>query len=120
MKTILALDSWRDCNYADNHATRNKNTGKCRITLGCLEQNTFRWFRLRNSQDCEVWGSANKTIGIITKLFRVFGQNLVILTWMDDELLCGQTSSSDLGKFDLEVKIELEVQSRFPKKQKGP
>ena len=39
---------------------------------------------------------------------------------MDDELLCGQTSSSDLGKFDLEVKIELEVQGRFPPKQKGP
>ena len=35
-----------------------------------------------------------KTIGILTKAFllKTFGQNLVILAWMDPELSCGQTS----------------------------
>ena len=33
-----------------------------------------------------------KTIGILTKVFYTYGPNLVILAWMDDELLCGQAS----------------------------
>ena len=35
---------------------------------------------------------AHKTIGILTKLFCIFGENLVILAESGPELSCGQTS----------------------------
>ena len=42
--------------------------------------------------------SLPKTIGILSTMFYTSGPNLVILTWIGDELSCGQTSSSELGK----------------------
>ena len=45
------------------------------------------------------------------------GPNLVILAWIDDELLCGQAQNG--VNFDFEVKFDLEFQGQSPPKTLG-
>ena len=56
-------------------------------------------------------------IGTFTKVFSTSGPNLVILTWMDDELWSGQSQNG--VNSDFEVKFYLEGQSQLPLKTIG-
>ena len=56
-------------------------------------------------------------IGILTRVFCTFGQNLVILAWTGDELSCRQAQNG--VTFDFEVKFDLEGQSQSPPKTIG-
>ena len=58
---------------------------------------------------------APETIGILTKLFCTSGPNLVILTWMGNELWCGQAQNG--VNFDFKVKFDLEDQGQLPPKK---
>ena len=56
--------------------------------------------------------STPETIWILTILRCVSDQNFVILAWMGDKLLCGQTQNE--LKFDYQVKFGPEGQGRSP------
>ena len=61
--------------------------------------------------------STPKTIGVLTKVLRTSGPNLVALSWTGDELLRGQAQHA--VNFDFEVKFDLEDQGQSPPKTIG-
>ena len=54
-----------------------------------------------------------KKIVILIMLFCTSGPNLMIVAWMDGELLHGQSSSSKLSKILLKIKFDLEGEVRL-------
>ena len=61
--------------------------------LSCRQAQNGVTFDFEVKFDLEGQGqSPPKTMGILTKVFYTYGQNLVILAWTDDELSRGQAS----------------------------
>ena len=58
--------------------------------------------------------STAKTIGILTVLRCISGQNLVVLTETGEKLSCGQAQNE--AKFYFQIKFDLENQGGSPKK----